>query len=127
MKSLIEQIEALVGDGLKISSVYLEPQAGGKYIAVVGISNWLPLGEGGELPHHAVTVDRENLPAGISILGGEKHQDERITIGAMNDEQAEALIRDIARAGAAPDCAGFERPGMHGRAYLTKPTKWGVK
>lgn len=47
MKSLIEQIEALVGDGLKISSVYLEPQAGGKYIAVVGISNWLPLGEGG--------------------------------------------------------------------------------
>lgn len=127
MKTLIEQIEAMVRDGLRISSVYLEPEAGGKYVAILGIANWLPIGEGGELPNHVVTVDRENLPDGISILGGEKHQDARIPLGPMNEEQAEALIRDVARCGGAPDCAGFERPGKHGRAYLTKPTKWGVK
>lgn len=124
---IIQKIEAMVLEGLKISSVYLEPEAPGKYVAVIGIANWLPLGEGGEMPHHVITIDRADLPAGISIQGGEKHQDERIELGVMNEEQAEALILDIARAGGAPDIAGFERQGMHGRAYLTKPTRWGVR
>ena len=127
MNSLIAKLEVMVRGGLKISSVYLEPVACGKYVAVVGIANWLPLGEGDDLPHHAVTIDRDNLPKGITIQGGERHPDERFDLGVLNEEQAEALILEIARAGGGPDAVGFERPGMHGRAFLTKPTKWGVR
>lgn len=44
-----------------------------------------------------------------------------------NDEQAEALIRDVAREGQAQDWAKFDGTTADYPRWLTKPNKWFTK
>jgi len=115
----IEKIEALAAEGLSISAVMVTDNQDGTLRVEISINSYLPLGEGvSQAGGYHVSIDRDNIPAGITCMGRERWPDEMMTING-NAEQAEALIREIADVGDAPDWAAFD-----GCRWLTKPTKW---
>lgn len=122
--NLVDELKRFRAEGLKIDAVYLEPATEGEYYAEISFSNYVPHGEGGDLPKHRITVDLENLPEGIKAGGWERVQNERIALGKMSESEARALITEIQVEGAARDIARFDRAGESRGAWLTKPNRW---
>lgn len=122
--NLVAELKRFRAEGLNIDAVYLEPAPDGEYYAEISFSNYVPHGEGGDLPRHRVTVDLENLPEGIKVGGWERVQNERISLGKMSEGEAHKLIKLVQVEGAARDIARFDRPGDARGAWLTKPNRW---
>jgi len=120
---IIGRCEALYDEGLSVSSICIEMRDGGGLTAVLSINTFFPLGEGGDLPRHKVTIDRDNCPAGVTIQGWDRHPSVRLDL-AGNAEQAEAIIREVARRGQAQDWTAVNHDLPSYPHFLTKPRKW---
>lgn len=120
---IIDRCEALAAEGYSVSAVTIMRGRPGMLRVAISLATYLPLGEGGDLPHHVVRLNRDILPPGVTIGGLERAEDVVMDIPG-GEEQAEALIRDVARVGLAQDWAQFGGPTPDYPHWLTKPNKW---
>ena len=122
---LIDLLRERCESGLRVSAITIE-RSGAGWQARVSYANFAGSPElDDNVPGHVVTVDTEDLPPGVSARTLNRWPDELIALdGIGSDEQAEAAIAAVSKAGAAPDYAGFGDPPA--RRWLTKPTAWGV-
>ena len=108
-------------DGLSVSAVRITVGQRGMLNVSLSINTYVPLGEGGDMPHHTLRIDRANVPDGVQCGGWDRHEDVTLQLSG-NEEQAEALIQVVAEDGNANDTARFDNDGLV--SYLTKPNKW---
>lgn len=118
---LIEKCQQLFDEGLPVSAVWLR-QESGEWYALFSVHKYVPHGEGGELPRHKVTLDRKDMPEGVTAKGWQRWPDQRLSLGVLPDDRPEQLIAELATAGESQDWAAFG-DGLE-RRYLTKPNKW---
>ena len=117
---LIAVCESLYSEGLTVSSVSLERVTPGNWEARISINIFMPGDEVGDqnLSGHKITLDKKNLPKGITCMDWSRHPDHVFMVRA-SDEGAEALIKELAHEGLAIDYACFE-----GKCWRTKPNKF---
>lgn len=124
MTPIHKQIDRLVDSGLHPAAVSI-CRNGDAWTSQISLSDWAPSDEVGDnLPHHGITIDRDNLPAGVSMQSSARWPDDVIELPSMSDEQAEALIAAVATYGLAPDWAAFAEMGKRPHRWLTKPINW---
>ena len=125
MTPIHTQIDRLVRDGLHPSAISI-CREGDKWTSRVSCCDFGPGDEMGKnLPHHVITLDRDNLPPGVTIgWDMARWPDDVVSLAPMSNEQAEALIAAVASYGLAPDWAAFAEPGVSPHHWLTKPIKW---
>ncbi len=123
MNPILEKITGLYNEGLSISAVSITKRSCGKWRIAVSINSFFPLGEGGELPHHAVKIDTNNMPHGVACSGRERHPDETFEVQA-SEEGIECLLQEVAKTGYAVDLARHDGAGPDYPHFLTKPAKW---
>lgn len=110
---IIKIITNLVNEGLHPTAVSAIPDNGIWSIEVV-FSDFVALGEG----CGPVNVDRQDMPAGVSVSGFERYQDHVEAIGAESREIIEQWMIEAARLGKAPDFAWI------GNRCVIKPIEW---
>lgn len=120
---IIQRCEQLCRDGYSVSAITIMRAGPGRLQVNISRNNYFPLGEGGDLPRHKVTVDLANLPQGITARGFDRCPDDVMSLPG-NDEQAEALIKELAEHGKAHDWARFDGETPDYPHWLTKPNKW---
>lgn len=113
---IITKCRQLHVEGYRINAVTLTV-TGNTIDAAICLSNMVPLGEGGDAPHHKITIDRDNVPAGVTVGGCERVEDVHVSVPG-NAEQADAMIREIASVGGAIDWRRTDN------RWLTKPNNW---
>ena len=123
MNPILDKIQALYTEGLHINAVGADKITNGRWQVWIGIADMLPLGEGGDLPHHVVKVDLDNLPKGVSAFGFEKYPNEVFEVEASY-EGIEHFMREVAREGKAQDLCRFDGDAPTYPHLLTKPTAW---
>jgi len=123
MNAIIQRCQTLRREGYSISAVTIMRDGPGRLRVNISRNNFFPLGEGGDLPHHRITVDFANLPPGMSVHGGDRCPDDVMHLPG-NEEQAEALIHELAAYGKAQDWARFDGDAPDYPHFLTKPNRW---
>lgn len=124
MNPILQKITELHAQGLHVSAVGADRRGSGEWLVWIDLANMLPLGEAGDAPEHAVCVNLENLPQGVSARGWERHPREEMTVQA-SEEGIEHLMREVCREGRAVEMARFDGPAEHGYPhFLTKPEAW---
>jgi len=114
----LEFILALADEGYHPSTIRIEHTPYGWRIRVT-LDDWAAGGEGGDLPHHKVLIDRDNAPDGVSINERSRFEDQVKPLKHCTEEIAETWIREIAQAGKAPD---YARIGA--TDWITRPIEW---
>ncbi|NJL18805.1 MAG: hypothetical protein HC901_00310 [Bdellovibrionaceae bacterium] len=123
MNPILEKVHALAAEGFKINAVGADRAGKNRWRVWIDVALMLPLGEGGEAPHHKISVNLENLPKGISVSGFERYPRQTLEVVA-SDEGIESLMQEVAREGRAQDCVRFDGAAPDYPHFLTKPNKW---
>ena len=123
MSTITDRCVALAADGYSVTAVMIERAGSNRLRIKIILGDFVPLGEGGDLPRHAIDIDMAHVPDGVTVKGTDRVEDEIIEI-VGGDEQAEAIIREVARVGDAHDWARFDGAGKDYPHWLTKPNKW---
>lgn len=123
MSTITDRCAALAAEGYSVTAVMIARAGNNRLRVNIVLSNFVPLGEGGDLPRHAIEIDMDKVPDGVTVSGSERVQDEVIEI-VGGDEQADAIIREVARVGKAKDWARFDGDGKDYPHWLTKPNAW---
>lgn len=117
---LVRECQRLYDEGLPISSVVV-CQAGepGRWRASIGINMMIPHREAGDdpLPHHKITIDDKDLPAGVSLMSWTRYPDQHLMLSG-SEEVIEAIVDELAREGQAIDWAQINGD------FHTKPNRW---
>jgi hypothetical protein len=122
---IIDLLKARWSEGMHISWVRLVPVDDERYNLQIHFMGMVPLGEGGDLPYHTVTIDREKIPDGVTVKGWEGWPDEIVDLALMSDSEAETIIRAIAIEGCALDyCGSLPFPDGTRHTWVTKPNRW---
>lgn len=117
---IIDKITELAKSGLHPSNIRAD-RDGENWTLRISLDDWIPLGEG-ESRKYAISLDRENLPEGISVRAIERWPDETMDL-PFPREVVEAWINQTAEYGKAPDVAHVNAGG-DGEYFLTKPVIW---
>lgn len=124
MNPILAQIQRLVAEGLHPCDASIIRDAQG-WRSEVNTDDWFDSDEVGDsLPQHTIKLDRANLPPGVSASDICRLPADVIELPSMSDEQAEAMIREVATVGYAPDWAAFAAPGERPNRWLCKPIIW---
>lgn len=95
---ILEKIKEIADEGWQVQSVWIVPptsqisRSNESWEAHIKIADFVPGGEGDS---DLVTIDRENLPDGVTANHREKMADQIVTLPAMSEEQAEAMACSI--------------------------------
>jgi hypothetical protein len=115
---ILAAVLAEAAEGYHPSGVWAEPAGPGRWRITITRCDYVPLGEGGDLPRHAVTVARNDMPQGVACTGADRAEDKAIDGLRASAEAVETWIREVAEVGQAPDWAKI------GPAYFTRPRRW---
>lgn len=99
---LIEFLELIVDDGYSPRAISARNHELHTWTIEVSLDNWVPHGEGGDLPHHTLHIERAAVPKDVTLQGGERCED-RCLILQAHEEQMEAMFLDAATYGQAID------------------------
>ena len=126
MNDVIREVQRLHDEGWSIDQVRVEKQMVNRWLVTIGRNTMVPLGEGGDCGNYAMTIDRKNLPEEVSVQGFERPDDVLIVVFA-NEEQIEAIMRDLAKDGESYDLVriGGEEPSYP--HFATKLMAWNRK
>lgn len=123
MNEVVARIEALAKEGCSVDSVRCERAGKGRWTVSIGINDMVPLGEGDD---DTITVDRSNLPDGISVFGLERPKDQIVDVRG-SEEQMDAIMRDVAKVGESHDMVRIEGDEPSYPHFATKPLRWNRK
>ena len=123
MSTITDRCAALAAEGYNVTAVMIARAGNNRLRVNIVLSNFVPLGEGGDMPRHAIEIDMDRVPSGVKVSGADRIQDEVIEV-VGGDEQADAIIKKIARVGQAKDWARFDGDGKDYPHWLTKPNAW---
>lgn len=121
---IVKKCEALREEGYSVSAVTIRRTGENRLQVNISMNTFVPEAEGSdEIGNYSVVIDRKNLPNGMTIGGFSRVPDEIMHL-AGNEEQAEALIKEVATVGEACDFAKFNGDTPDYPHWLTKPDKW---
>ena len=120
--TIADACESLSAEGYSISAVTISRAGRGRLMVAISRNNYFPLGEG-DSGESGVHVDTRDMPDGVTVRGYERCEDYQLHLDGA-EEQAEALIGDVATVGQAQDWKRFDGDTPDYPHWLTKPNKW---
>lgn len=122
MNPLAAKCMELYQEGYNVSSICISID-GSALKAIISLANYVPLGEGGELARHTVSIDMDKVPKGVSVSGFDRVEDVVLSLPG-NAEQAEAMIIETAKEGQSKDWARVDGDTPDYPHWWTKPNAW---
>jgi hypothetical protein len=120
---IVAKCNELHAEGYRISAVSISLAGRGTLRVSISRPTFVPLGEGGKMPMHNVTISSADMPESVTLQGRDRCEDYIFELPG-NAEQAEALIHGCAAIGLSLDVARFEGDTPDYPHWLTKPNKW---
>jgi hypothetical protein len=122
---IMQFVEAVITDGLHPTAVSVQQVTTSTHEVRVTVQDWIIGPEGGDEcgPHNNVSIDRKNIPQGVSLTEMSRYPDQTILLTGTSIEMIDQWMMDVAKSGDAKDVARFDY-GNGDLRWLTLPKKW---